>query len=322
MGAPPPGLGHGLLSGRPFRARGIPANPVGPAGKVLSPVVDPEPLLAPPNEFETFFQSFSGADYQITAVVPYQHRGSPRPSRQLAELQRSIALVENRFPAGQSVPVDDLRAQRAELNSLRQALRDLQRREVEPQNFYKTFGQIQTLSITSRRSVEPVRRLGETSPAAYTKGPRTFAGSMVFILLKEDPLLDLYRVSLDDRYDGEPYYVQDRMPPFNILITGVNEYGHVVEAALFGVTLIADGITLSIDDLYTEIQYTYVARHRTPFVRKTVGKTILDSVGSQTVPLGRGAISELDPYDPFEFRKHARTERTARRRRIQNSRRQ
>lgn len=312
----PSGLNRGTLSGRPFRAKGV-----SPAAPGVSPAIDPEPLLSPPNEFESFFQSFSGPDYQVTAVVPYEHRGSPRPSNQVAGLQAAIAKVEARFPPEGGPPRPDaLAEQRRELASLKAALADVREREIEPTNFYKTFGQLQTLSISGRRSVEPVRRLGETSPAAYTKGPRTFAGSMVFILLKEDPLLDLYRISFDDRYDGEPFYVQDRMPPFNILITGVNEYGHVIEGALFGVTLIADGMTLSIDDLYTEIQYTYVCRHRTPMVRKTVGKTILESVGSDTVPLGRGAVSQLEPFDPFQFRKQARGERSRRRRRVQNSR--
>ena len=135
----------------------------------------------------------------------------------------------------------------------------------------------------------------------------------MFVLLKEDPLLDLYRVAFDDQFDGEPYFVQDRMPPFNLLITGVNEYGHVMQSAIFGVTLVADGTTLSIDDLYTEVQYTYVARHRMPFARRSSTDAITRELGMSTLPSGRGAASDLEMIpDPFGFRLQANVESKAR----------
>lgn len=253
--------------------------------------------LEPPHEQTAFQQAFSGVDYKITAVIPYHDRFSAVPGFRAREIQESLARIEQRLTAGQSISVDELRDLNEKKASLTTALQATESSGGDKQNrsFYKTFGEIQTLSITSRRSVEPVRRLGEASPAQYLGGPRTFAGSMIFALLQEEVLLDLYRSSDQDRYDAEPFLVMDRLPPFNILITGSNEFGHLIESAIFGVTLIASGITLSIDDLYTEEQYTYVARSVIPFTKRARNNSLLNLVGRATLPIGLGALSTLDP---------------------------
>jgi len=232
-----------------------------------------------PSEGEGFRQSYSGVDYKITAIIPYEHRASAHHAKKVADLQRTLAQVEGTNPLA--------------AKALKQAIHSERQKITTDQPFYKTFGEIQTLSISSRRSVEPVRRLGESSPAHHTRGPRTIAGSMHFILLQEDALLDLYRVSFNDKFDGEPFFIQDRLPPFNILIQGHNESGHMVEGGIFGVTLIADGMTLSIDDLYTEVGYTFIANWRLPMTRRTRGRSIFQKMGLAALPRGRGAISSM-----------------------------
>jgi hypothetical protein len=253
--------------------------------------------LEPPHEQTGFQQAFSGVDYRITAVMPYHDRLSTSPAQGEGEILEALGLLENRIlgdPTMDPVQLADLKQQKTVLLGALDATRSSGgKKGLQP--FYKTFGEIQTLTITSRRSVEPVRRLGESSPAEYLGGPRTFAGTMIFTLLQEEPLLDLYRSTDRDRYDGEPYLVMDRLPPFNILITGSNEFGHLVESALFGVTLVADGTTLSIDDLFTEQQYTYVARSKLPFTKRARNNSLLAMVGRPTLPVGLGAISELNP---------------------------
>ncbi len=121
---------------------------------------------------------------------------------------------------------------------------------------------------------------------------------MVFIFLEEDVLLDIYRKDRTDANDGEPYFVVDRLPPFNILITGINEYGHVVEGGLYGVTLMASGMTLSIDDLFTEQQFTYVARWMMPMARRDRMHTTLNFLGRTLPSAGRGRVSDLEPSWP------------------------
>lgn len=50
------------------------------------------------------------------------------------------------------------------------------------------------------------------------------------------------------------------MPPFDIVILMVNELGQVGKIILYGVEIVHDSQTLSVEDIYTEAQYQYIAR--------------------------------------------------------------
>lgn len=271
-----------LSSKPPVDFSGVPNSEATPLG-----------FLTPPNLLEQFSQSFTGTDFKITAVIPYEHDISETPNG----LASSAARLEQnlRIP---TLTKSERQAIQADLDTVNRALNNIPKRQT--QAFYKTFAEIQTLSITTRRSVSPVRRLGEATPAHYTRGPRTIAGSALFIFLQEDVLLDLFRKTRVDSYDGEPSFVMDRLPPFNILITGANEFGHQIEGALFGVTLLASGMTLSIDDLFTEQQFTWVARWMLPMARTSRTRGLLNTIGRAASPFGFGAVSDLHiPYDPI-----------------------
>jgi hypothetical protein len=224
-------------------------------------------------------------------------------SGSLDKAQRALALhqksLRNEVVAGNPalVALAQLQVNEAarDVSSLTQSIQNLQKNQKDSIHF-KTFAEIQTLSVTTRRSVNPVRRLGEKFPAYYTRGPRTIAGSMLFIQLDGDVLLDLARRTDHDAFDGEPSFIVDRLPPFNILITGINERGHMVQGALFDVTILAGGTTFSVDDMYTEQQHTYVARWMTPMTSIERGKSLLERF--QAMPSrGHGAISELEILD-------------------------
>jgi len=138
-------------------------------------------------------------------------------------------------------------------------------KEDDPLAHFKVFAELQTISISATRSVHPVRCLGESAARAYTRGARTFAGSLIFTMFDRDPFEDVSRLAVDqEKFDGrEPFFI-DQIPEFDIIITAVNEYGAVSKALLGGVTLTNYGTTLSIHDIYTEISYTYVARWYIP----------------------------------------------------------
>jgi len=131
---------------------------------------------------------------------------------------------------------------------------------------YKKFAEIQTISISSTRSVSPVRVLGRSSPLAYTRGARTFAGTMVFASLNHDVFQEIYDL---DIMESSLYHstsmVSDQLPPFSIVITAANEKGAAAQQAIHGITLVNYGTVYSIDDLYTEVTYSYVAQDVTPF---------------------------------------------------------
>ena len=52
----------------------------------------------------------------------------------------------------------------------------------------------------------------------------------------------------------------DQIPPFDITLAAANEYGALAVMRIFGVELLNEGSGVSIDDIVTEQQHTYVAR--------------------------------------------------------------
>jgi len=56
-----------------------------------------------------------------------------------------------------------------------------------------------------------------------------------------------------------PNYV-DQMPPFNMTIVGVNEQGEKMGFRIYGVTIINEGMAISVDELNMEKRYTFIAQ--------------------------------------------------------------
>lgn len=61
-----------------------------------------------------------------------------------------------------------------------------------------------------------------------------------------------------------PWYA-DQIPPFNIVLTGVAEDGIAAQMAIYGVELLNEGYGVSIDDIVSEQQFTFVARAISPW---------------------------------------------------------
>ena len=124
---------------------------------------------------------------------------------------------------------------------------------------------LQTLTVSSARSVSPVRRLGETTPTAYTRGSRTIAGSMVFTTGLRDAFVNALTKSIDDGEPiREPVLFVDQLPKFSMVLQANNELGGISTALLVNMTLTNFGTTFSIDDIYTESTFTYVAEQYMP----------------------------------------------------------
>ena len=62
-----------------------------------------------------------------------------------------------------------------------------------------------------------------------------------------------------DKELATPWY-SDQVLPFDITLTGANEYGAMCAAKIFGVELLNEGSGISIDDAVTEMSATFVAR--------------------------------------------------------------
>jgi hypothetical protein len=52
----------------------------------------------------------------------------------------------------------------------------------------------------------------------------------------------------------------DQIPPFDVTLAAANEYGAMAVMRIFGIELLNEGYGVSIDDMVSEQQHTYVAR--------------------------------------------------------------
>jgi len=77
--------------------------------------------------------------------------------------------------------------------------------------------------------------------------------------IKRNNLKKQWDFSWDTTLMGERTKPSD-LPPFDIVILMVNELGNVGKIVLYGVDIIHDSQTLSVEDIYTEVQYQYIAR--------------------------------------------------------------
>ncbi len=121
-----------------------------------------------------------------------------------------------------------------------------------------TLGELQTISYSMHRENSPVRFLGHVNPSGFVKGPRTIAGSLIFTVFN---YYAFYRVrQFQAAVASGLYPVADMLPPFDVVITFSSESGALSKMKIYGVTVVDEGQTMSVDDLITEQTYSYMAR--------------------------------------------------------------
>ena len=127
----------------------------------------------------------------------------------------------------------------------------------QPINKYYTLGSLQTLSISTHQDKRPVRSLGVINAKDYVMGPRTIAGSMVFAVFNKHFATEI----MNDlgASGGKNVILPDEIPALNITVNFANEYGRMSRMAIYGVKIINEGQVMSINDLYTENTYQFVA---------------------------------------------------------------
>jgi hypothetical protein len=124
-----------------------------------------------------------------------------------------------------------------------------------------TLGELQTISYSIHRENRPLRIIGHVSPASFAKGPRTIAGSLIFTQFNEYAFyrLQSFRDIINKR-NNQLYPLADMLPPFDVVLSFSNELGSFSKLKIYGITIIDEGGTMSVDDLITEQTYTYMAR--------------------------------------------------------------
>ena len=114
-----------------------------------------------------------------------------------------------------------------------------------------TLGSLQTLSVSTHQEKRPVRSLGNVNAKDYVMGQRTIAGSLVFAVFDRHFAHNIMR--------STKVTMADEIPALDLTINFANEYGRSSHMRIFGVKLINEGQVMSINDLYTENTYQFVA---------------------------------------------------------------
>lgn len=122
----------------------------------------------------------------------------------------------------------------------------------------RVLGEIQTISYSIHMEKRPVRSIGNVNAKDYVMGPRTIAGSLVFAVFNKHFAEDIIKDHNDFYTEGTAYMV-DELPPFNIVISMANEYGIRSKMVIYGVRLLNEGQVMSVNDVYTENTYQFVA---------------------------------------------------------------
>jgi len=161
------------------------------------------------------------------------------------------------------------------------------------------IGEIQGISFTVSREKAPIYTMGRADPRAFCRGKRGIAGTVIFTVFDRQILLEALgaqayfwadteeiRASTQRRSAGAahpepqagrgsadrlgsavpatPWY-EDQIPPFSIVLVGINEYGHQMEMQIRGVEILNSGQGISVDDLMIDQQMTFICTDIIPW---------------------------------------------------------
>lgn len=180
------------------------------------------------------------------------------------------------------------------------------------------LGNLNGISFSTTREKSPIYTIGNVDPVSYSRGKRGHAGSLIFTNFDRAALFDIMHYDKNVTSGRYTYWKKntdipaggrakdlnganidaaiqnlgvekalanyaDQIPPFTITLTALNEYGNMSVMHILGVELINEGSGISIDDIVTETQMTFVARSILPWqpIGKATGdKSTLEGYGS------------------------------------------
>lgn len=135
------------------------------------------------------------------------------------------------------------------------------------------IGSLTTISYSMYRNKKPVINIGRTNINGVTRGSRIFAGTMIFTLINQHWLKELQQQGCTwlSEYgytnengewlpDGSYDLKVDDLPLFDIMIVSANEYGNAVSMYIYGIDFTDEAQTISVEDLFTENTFSFVAR--------------------------------------------------------------
>lgn len=120
------------------------------------------------------------------------------------------------------------------------------------------LGELQTISYSIHMEKRPVRSIGNVNAKDYVMGPRTIAGSLVFAVFNRHFAKNIMAEHNNYFSEGQAFLV-DELPPFDVVISLANEYGLRSKLVIYGVRLLNEGQVMSVNDVYTENTYQFMA---------------------------------------------------------------
>lgn len=126
------------------------------------------------------------------------------------------------------------------------------------ENIVVQLGSIQTISYSINMDRKPIRSIGNVNVKDYVLGPRTIAGSLIFAVFNKHfayKIIEHINSSINPSYA----FLVDELPPFDITISAANEYGYQTRLVIYGIRLVNEGQVMSVNDIYTENTYQFVA---------------------------------------------------------------
>jgi len=163
---------------------------------------------------------------------------------------------------------------------------------------------VQGVAVSVTREKVPIYIMGNEKPVSISRGKRGIAGTLQFMIFDREPLYVLMhderhyyyahsdninwltntsnpaeyqkiignanKIPQTDNTIGVqskrvPAEYLDQIYPFDVTLTGMNEYGNGSFSAIIGVEIINEGTGVSTDDMTSEVQSTYIALHRLPW---------------------------------------------------------
>ena len=164
-----------------------------------------------------------------------------------------------------------------------------------------TLGSLQTLSISTHQDKVPVRNIGNINAIDYTMGQRTIAGSMVFAVFDRHFADEIFNDL--KQYTNGAIILADEIPALNLTVTLANEYGSRSRMALYGVKFVDEGQVLSINDLFTENTFQFVAVGLDPLTAEDKG--ISDNTSSSRKKEKDYISSGNIPFDKYKGNSYA-----------------
>lgn len=174
------------------------------------------------------------------------------------------------------------------------------------------LGSITTISYSMFRNKKPVINIGRTNINGVTRGSRVFAGSMVFTLINQHWVKDVLAQDTCKDWLGKFSDLKvDELPLFDIMIISANEYGAYCSMFIYGIDVTDEAQTISVEDLFTENVFQFVARDLTTFkgrIPKEAGSSgtankneglpssLVDGTRAYMLSSDASTIADLDRY--------------------------